>query len=67
MLSEYQLSMEIDINTQIYPVQQDSRFFIKMVAAEGKNVYSPEEISKHTEKDNYEYVMYGTVFSIEEK
>ena len=42
MFSEYLLSMEIDINTQIYPVSQDSRFFIKVITGEGKNVYSPE-------------------------
>lgn len=66
MNSEYHLSMELDINTQIYPVQIENRFFIKFIAGDGgKNVYSPEEISKSTEKDNYEYVMYGTVFSIE--
>ena len=26
-----------------------------------KNVYSPEDLAKQSEKDSYEYVMYGTV------
>jgi DNA-directed RNA polymerase I, II, and III subunit RPABC3 len=68
MQSEYQLKVELDINTQIYPVAVDNRFFIKVNAADsGTNVYSPDELSKSTEKDNYEYVMYGTVFQIDER
>jgi hypothetical protein len=32
-----------------------------------KNVYSQEDLSKPSERDSYDYVMYGTVFEIEEK
>jgi hypothetical protein len=60
--------IEVDINIQIYPVSITDSFLIKVTNCDHiKNVYSQEEINKPSEKDSYDYVMYGVVFEIEEK
>jgi len=43
-------------------------FLIRVVhCGQVKNVYSPEEVGKPSDRDSYEYVMYGVVFDMEEK
>ena len=43
-------------------------FLIKVTNCDHiKNLYSHDDISKPSEKDSYDYVMYGSVFEIEEK
>ena len=65
--SEYGLEMELDINTQIYPVAIGSKLFIKTILSQNtRNAYTKDELAKISEKDNFEYVMYGVVFEIEE-
>lgn len=60
--------IEVDINIQIYPVSQNDSFLIKVTNCDHiKNLYSQEEINKPSEKDSYDYVMYGVVFDFEEK
>lgn len=60
--------IEVDINIQIYPVSITDSFLIKVTNCDHvKNVYSQEELNKPSEKDSYDYVMYGVVFEIEEK
>ena len=53
---------------QIYPVHINDSFLIRMVNCNHiKNVYSHEDSTKPSDKDSYEYVMYGVVFELEEK
>jgi hypothetical protein len=53
----------MDINIQIYPISLSDSFLIKVTNGDNiKNVYSQEELNKPSEKDNYDYVMYGVVF-----
>ena len=60
--------VEVDINSQIYPVSKEDSFLIKVANCNNiKNVYVHEEASKPSDKDGYEYVMYGVIFDIEEK
>ena len=55
--------IEVDINIQIYPVSQTDSFLIKVTNCDHvKNLYSQEDINKPSEKDSYDYVMYGVVF-----
>ena len=64
----YRLNVELDINIQLYPISSNDSFLIRLVNCNHvKNVYSPEEVSRPSERDSYEYVMYGQVFEIEEK
>jgi DNA-directed RNA polymerases I, II, and III subunit RPABC3 len=68
MISEYKLTLEVDINTQIYPISSTDAFMIKVTNCNNvKNIYSQDELNKPSEKDNYEYVSYGVVFDIAEK
>ena len=61
-------TVEIDINSQIYPISQEDSFLIRVVNCnQVKNIYIPEEVNKPSDKDSYEYVMYGVVFDFEEK
>ena len=58
----------MDINIQIYPVSMSDSFLIRLVnCSHVKNVYSHEELNKPSERDSYDYVMYGSVFDMEEK
>ena len=67
MISEDDFQMELDINTQIYPVTIGSKFFLKTILSKNsRNAYTKEELSKVSESDNFEYVMYGVVFELEE-
>lgn len=60
--------VELDINVQIYPVSQSDSFLIRVTNCDHlKNVYSHDELNKPSERDSYEYVMYGLVFELEEK
>lgn len=60
--------MELDINVQIYPVSMSDSFLIRVTNCDHvKNVYSQEELNRPSERDSYEYVMYGVVFNMEEK
>lgn len=60
--------VELDINVQIYPVSLSDSFLIRVTNCDHlKNVYSHDELSKPSERDSYEYVMYGLVFELEEK
>ena len=60
--------VELDINIHIYPVAHNDSFLIRVVNCDQvKNVYSPEDLLRPSDKDSYEYVMYGVVFDIEEK
>ena len=61
-------NVEVDINSQIYPVSQEDSFLIRVANCNHvKNVYVHEEASKPSDKDSYEYVMYGVIFDLEEK
>ena len=61
-------SIELDINVQIYPVSINDSFLVKVSNCDHvKNVYSHEDLSRPSEKDSYDYVMYGVVFELEEK
>ena len=63
---QFRRHIELDINTQIYPIGINDSFLIKVVNCNHvKNLYSQEEINKPSEKDSYEYVMYGVVFDFE--
>lgn len=65
--SEYKLTIEIDIHTQIYPVSNDTKLFLKIINSQNtRGVYSKDQVSKIPQKDNFDYVMYGTVFEIED-
>lgn len=67
LTSEYDLEMELDINTQIYPVALKMKLFVKTVLSKNaRNAYNKEELAKISERDNFEYVMYGVVFELEE-
>lgn len=60
--------VELDINVQIYPVSMSDSFLIRVTNCDHvKNVYSQEELNRPSERDSYEYVMYGVVFDMEEK
>lgn len=60
--------VELDINVQIYPVSMSDSFLIRVTNCDHvKNVYSHEELNRPSERDSYEYVMYGVVFDMEEK
>ncbi len=60
--------VELDINVQIYPVSLSDSFLIRVTNCDHlKNVYSHDELNKPSERDSYEYVMYGLVFELEEK
>ena len=60
--------LEIDINISIYPVNINDSFLIRVSnGATMKSVYSQEELSKPSDRDSYEYVMYGVVFDITEE
>lgn len=60
--------MEVDINTQIYPVALKESFLIRVSNCDNvPNVYTPEDSNKPSEKDNFDYVTYGVVFDIIEK
>jgi DNA-directed RNA polymerase I, II, and III subunit RPABC3 len=59
--------IELDINIQIYPVSFADSFLIRVTNCDNvKNVYSQEDLNKPSDKDSYDYVMYGVVFDIEE-
>lgn len=59
--------IELDINIQIYPVSFADSFLIRVTNCDNvKNVYSQEDLNKPSDKDSYDYVMYGVVFEIEE-
>ena len=61
-------TVELDINSQIYPINMEDSFLIRVVnCSQVKNVYIPEEVNRPSDKDSYEYVMYGVVFDMEEK
>ena len=63
---QYRRLVEIDINIQIYPVSMSDSFLIRLVnCSHVKNVYSHEELTKPSERDSYDYVMYGSVFDME--
>ena len=65
---QYKRLVEMDINIQIYPVSMSDSFLIRLVnCSHVKNVYSHEELNKPSERDSYDYVMYGSVFDMEEK
>ena len=65
--SEFGLEMELDINTQIYPVNLGAKLLIKTILSQNtRNAYTKDELAKISEKHNFEYVMYGVVFEIEE-
>ena len=67
-MSSEEVSIELDINTTIYPVEKNESFLLLISRKIGdRNHYLPEELAKPSEKDNYEYVMYGTVFEIEKE
>lgn len=67
MKSEYSLTLELDINTQIYPIHHGMKLFIKtMLSESSRNAYTKEEQEKLSESNNYDYVMYGSVFEIED-
>lgn len=60
--------VELDINVQIYPVFINDSFLIRVTDCNNiKNLYSHEDLNKPSERDSYEYVMYGVVFDMEEK
>ena len=60
--------IELDINIQIYPVNLKEQFLVKVTNCDNvKNVYSHDDLNRPSEKDSYEYVMYGVVFELEEK
>lgn len=68
MVSEYKLNMEVDINTQIYPIALKESFLIRVSNCDNvPNLYTPEDSNKPSEKDNFDYVTYGVVFDIIEK
>ena len=53
---------------QIYPVNINDSFLVRVTNADHlKNVYSHEDLNRPSERDSYEYVMYGVVFDFEEK
>lgn len=57
--------VELDINVQIYPVFLNDSFLIRVTNCDHvKNVYSHEELTRPSERDSYEYVMYGVVFDM---
>jgi DNA-directed RNA polymerases I, II, and III subunit RPABC3 len=61
-------AIELDINIQIYPVSFTDTFLLRVVSCgQVKNLYSQEELNKPSDRDSYEYVMYGMVFDLEEK
>ena len=58
--------MEIDINSQLYPLTTGTKLFVKTIKSENtRNAYTKEELARIPEKDNFQYVMYGVVFEIE--
>lgn len=60
--------VELDINVSIYPVMLNDSFLIRVTNCDHvKNVYSHEDLNRPSERDSYEYVMYGVVFDMEEK
>lgn len=68
MNSRYGITMELDINTAIFPVEKGDSFLGIITRKTGeKNIYLPEELAKPSEKDDYDYVCYGTVFEIREE
>jgi len=55
--------IEVDIHIQIYPVNITDSFLIKVSNCDHvKNLYSQEDLNRPSEKDSYDYVMYGVVF-----
>jgi hypothetical protein len=43
MVSEYKLNLEVDINTQIYPINSTDSFLIRVTNCDNiKNIYSQE-------------------------
>lgn len=62
----YEVEMLLDINSDIYPVQVNDRFFITLASRLTENpVEDVFEFSQGNEPclaDDYEYVMFGKVF-----
>lgn len=68
MTSRYGIILELDINTTVFPVEKDNTFLVRITRKSGeKNVYQPEELSKPSEKDDADYICYGTVFEIKDE
>ena len=65
MVSKYNIQLELDINTSIFPVEKNNSFLVLIVRKVGeRNIFLPDELNKPQEKDDYDYVCYGTVFEI---
>jgi len=65
----YEMNLQIDINLQLYPLQEHDRFTLVMATTLDLNgkvsdgVYDPDP-EQATLADSYEYVMHGRCFSI---
>lgn len=64
----YDMSIHLDVNTHIYPIQINERFGFALATSISANVNEDEYWNPNSGPslaDGYEYVMYGTVFKYE--
>jgi len=48
------MDMEIDINSQLYPLTIGTKLFVKTIKSENtRNAYTKEELARIPEKDNF--------------
>ncbi|XP_063901595.1 DNA-directed RNA polymerases I, II, and III subunit RPABC3-like [Zophobas morio] len=70
----YEMEMYLDINTQLYPVEENSKFTIVLASSLFNEVdRDPEEYIRQdfsapgSLADKFEYVMFGRIFKCEEE
>eukprot|EP00826_Nyctotherus_ovalis_P057869 TRINITY_DN7926_c0_g3_i2.p1 TRINITY_DN7926_c0_g3~~TRINITY_DN7926_c0_g3_i2.p1 ORF type:complete len:112 (-),score=38.95 TRINITY_DN7926_c0_g3_i2:249-584(-) len=63
----YDIKLQVDINTDIYPVEQDSHYSfciaktLSLDGTEDKGFYTPD-MTEGSLADKYDYVMHGKIF-----
>lgn len=58
--------MEVDINTQLYPIEVGDRRSISLVlTAHSKNIYNRETLALVPSLKGCDYVMFGIIFEME--
>mmetsp|Transcript_13182 Transcript_13182/g.17953 ORF Transcript_13182/g.17953 Transcript_13182/m.17953 type:complete len:144 (-) Transcript_13182:179-610(-) len=68
----YEMSLTIDINTDIYPMKKSDKFTLALATSlqpDGTlddGTYNPHITQSETLLEKYEYVMYGKVFKFEQ-